>query len=499
MIDYATYCQIRALHKDEKLSASQIARKLQLDRKTVGYWIRHDYHQACRPNRTSKLDPYKPLIKSWLEEHELSAQQVLQRLRQEGLQVGYTVVRQYVQQVRPKRLKAFLTLNFVPAECMQVDWGSWGFISIGSTRRRLSFFVAVLCYSRMMYLEFTLGQSQEHFLSCHQNAFSYFGGLPESVMVDNCKTAVLNHAVGHAPEFNPRYLDFAHHYGFKIRACGVRKAHEKGRVENAIGYVKQNYLRGLELPPWPALNTAARHWLETLANIRTHAQTHRTPLELFAEEKPKLKTLPTLPYDPALVRTLPVNSRFRVIVDTNRYSAPAHLAGALLTVKIYPEQLRFIHENQTVAEHPRSYDRHQDFEHPEHAAPLLAQRHKARHQQLLHRFLSLCAKAPEYYEQLRQRRLNAGHHVQKIMALVELHGPDQVTRALDDAHEYQAYSCEYIANILEQRQRQLPEPGALHLTRAADLLELDLPEPDLSIYEKLSPSNQNENPNQSHE
>ena len=378
---------------------------------------------------------------------------------------------------------------------MQVDWGSWGFIAIGSTRRRLSFFVAVLCYSRMMYVEFTLGQSQEHFLSCHQNAFAYLG-VPDCVMVDNCKTAVLSHPVGQPAQFNPRYLDFASHHGFKIRACGVNKANEKGRVENAVGYVKHNLLRGLELPPWPALNPAARHWLETIANVRIHAQTHRTPLELFAEEKPKLRPPSDLPYDTALVRTLPVNSRFRVIVDTNRYSVPAHLAGTVLTVKLYPERLVFIHQNQPVAEHARSYDRHRDFEHPDHAAPLLAQRQKARHQQLLHRFLSLCPKASEYYEHLKQRRLHAGHHVQKIMALVEIYGADKVTRAIEDAHEYQAYSCEYIANILEQRQRQLPEPGALHLTRAADLLELELPAPDLSIYEKL-PEPQSDQP--SHE
>jgi transposase len=331
MIDYATYCQIRSLHTDEKLTAGQIARKLQLDRKTVRYWIGHDYHQAPRPNRASKLDPYKPLIKGWLEKHEFTAQQILQKLRQEGLQVGYTIVREYVQLIRPKPAKAYLTLHFAPAECMQVDWGSWGFIPVGSTRRRLSFYAAVLCYSRMMYLEFTLGQSQEHFLSCHQNAFNYFGGLPDSVMVDNCKTAVLSHPIGQPPVFNPHYLDFARHYGFKIRACGVKKANEKGRVENGVGYVKHNLLRGLELPPWLALNPEARHWLDTIANIRIHAHTRRTPLELFADEKPRLRPLPQLPYDTARVCTLPVNSRFRVIVDTNRYSVPANLAGTLLT------------------------------------------------------------------------------------------------------------------------------------------------------------------------
>ena len=484
MIDYATYCQIRSLRQEQKLRVGQIAQQLQLDKKTVRYWLKHDYHQPPRPRRGSKLDPHKPRIKGWLETHDLSAQQVLQRLQANGLQVGYTIVREYVRRVRPKPVKAFLSLHFAPGECMQVDWGSWGTIAVGSTRRRLSFFVAVLCYSRMLYVEFTLGQSQEQFLSCHENAFRFFKGVPAHVMVDNCKTAVLSHPVGQPAQFNPRYLDFANHYGFEIRACGVRQPHEKGRVENAVKFVKENFLRGLELPPWAALNPAARHWLETIANVRVHGQTHKTPLELFEEEKPQLKPLSALPYDVATLRSLPVNSRFRVLLETNRYSVPAHLAGATLVAKIYPDRLALYHQDQCVAEHPRSYERHRDFEHPDHARPLLEQRLKAREQQLLHRFLSLCPQAPDYYEQLQQRRLNARHHVQKILALLEIYGADKVTRALQDAHEYQAYSCEYIANILEQRARPLPEPGALHLTRASDLLELDLPEPDLSVYDR---------------
>lgn len=346
----------------------------------------------------------------------------------------------------------------------------------------------VLGYSRMLYVEFTLGQSQELFLSCHQNAFAFFKGVPARVMVDNCKTAVLSHPLGQPAQLNPRYLDFAQHYGFEIRACGVRQAHEKGQVENAVKYIKQNFLQGLELPPWAAFNSAARHWLETIANVRIHGQTHQTPLELFEQEKLQLKPVSALPYDVATVRSLPVNSRFRVLLETNRYSVPAHLAGATLVAKIYPERLALYHQDQCVAEHGRSYERHRDFEHPDHARPLLEQRLKARDQQGLHRFLNLCPQAPDYYQQLQQRRLNARHHVQKILALAEIYGADKVIRALQDAHHHQAYSCEYIANLLEQRARPLPEPGALHLTRASDLLELDLPEPDLSVYDRHDPT-----------
>ena len=99
------------------------------------------------------------------------------------------------------------------------------------------------------------------------------------------------------------------------------------------------------------------------------------------------------------------------------------------------------------------------------------------------RLLALTPKAEAFYRELMQRRLNVPLHVRKIVALSEIYGTERTARAIEDASEFQAFSCEYIANLLEQRQRLLPEPGALHLTRRADLLDLDLPEPDLGLYE----------------
>ena len=125
------------------------------------------------------------------------------------------------------RAPAFLTLVFAPGECAQVDWGCAGSMAIGSTRRRLSFFIMVLCYSRLCYLEFSLGEATEHFLAAHQNALEFFGRVPAKIIIDNPKTAVLKHPSGERPLFHPRYLDFAAHYGFEPRACNVRRPNEK--------------------------------------------------------------------------------------------------------------------------------------------------------------------------------------------------------------------------------------------------------------------------------
>jgi len=105
---------------------------------------------------------------------------------------SYNTIKRYVRKIRPRRSEPYLKLSFAPGECAQVDWGSFGSVNVGNTRRRLSFFVMVLCYSRFMYVEFTVSQTMEHWLSCHQHAFEFFGGVPDRVMVDNVPRNIIN-------------------------------------------------------------------------------------------------------------------------------------------------------------------------------------------------------------------------------------------------------------------------------------------------------------------
>ena len=124
-----------------------------------------------------------------------------------------------------------------------------------------------------------------------------------------------------------------------------------------------------------------------------------------------------------------------------------------------------------------------DIEDPEHAKELIAQRGRAREQRLMMRFLTLSPDAAAYYEGLDQHRLDARQHVRKILALAEIYAADAVARAISDGLAFEAFSCEYILNILEARSRALPEPGPLQLTRRHDLLEIDIDPPDLNAYE----------------
>jgi transposase len=488
MIGYPTFLRIKHLHQQEHLKCSQIARQLGLDDRTVAKWLGEDQYRQRKPcQRSSKLDPFKADILRMLEAHPYTAAQLLQRIRDDGFDGGYTIVKDYVRKVRPKPKKAYLVLSFAPGECAQVDWGSYGSVTVGDTTRRLSFFVMVLCYSRMMYVEFTVAQTMEHFLACHQHAFDYFGAVTARMMVDNLKSAVLTRTLGNDPVLNPKYLDFANHYGFTIAPCGVRKANEKGRVENAVGYVKKNLLAGLQISDFKDLNPAAVRWLDTVANLRIHGHTGKRPVDRLQEERAHLLALPPHPYDIATIKQVRASPQFRVTLDTNRYSVPAELAGQPLTMKLYPDRLCIYHQNKLVARHVRCYDRRKDFELPDHPKALMAQRKRAQDQIIFRNFLALHPRSDDYYRQLEQRRMNPLHHIRQIVALSDIYGKDPVARAIEDAFAFRAFSCEYIANLLEQRNRKLAEPGPLHLTRRQDLLDLDLDEPDIDIYNRFTP------------
>ena len=293
MIDYEQFCKLKMM-KQSKLTAPQIAKACSLNEKTVRKYLKLEQFSSRKATpRSSKLDPFKKQIISMLERYQYSSMQIFHQMKQDGYNGEYSIVNAYVRKVRPPRRPAYLTLQFAPGECAQVDWGSAGTLSIGNTRRRLSFFVMVLCYSRLLYVRFTLRETTEHWLQCHRDAFEFFGGVPTRVMVDNCKTAVVKNLQGEKPVLNERYAQFANHYGFQISPCNVRKANEKGRVENAVGYVKKNLLAGLNLDSLVAVQQATDQWRDHIANVRIHGGTTKRPIDMFTKEKSLLLPLPS--------------------------------------------------------------------------------------------------------------------------------------------------------------------------------------------------------------
>ncbi len=483
MTDYETFHAIKHLHEEKHLNITQIAKELNLSRPTVRRQLKKKrYEKAEASARSSKLDSYKEQIRGYLKTHEYTAVQIFRMIKEDGYDGGEGILRAYAAKVRPPKHTAYLTLKFAPGESAQVDFGYCGTIQIGDESRRLYVFMMTLCYSRMIYAEFILRQNTEHFLQCHRNAFEYFGGVPEKVMVDNCKVAVSDASKYGSPVINAHYADLANHYNFKVVACGVRKPYEKGIVERGIGYLKKNFLNGLEKGTLAALNSAGRNWMENVANVRIHGVTKKQPAELFTAEKDAMKAFPLFPYDCCAVHNVRVNSQYRVVFESNRYSVPPELVRKQIEMKVYPSKLLFMHNNQLVAQHERSYEKHRDTVDSEHDKALIEHRHLMKKQRLLEKFYSMGSTAENYEKGLNAKRINPRTHIRKIMNLVETYGADEVKKAMEDTCLLEVFSADAVLNLIEMRHRPLPEPGAVHLSRKTDCLDLELPEVDLSIY-----------------
>jgi transposase len=465
------------------------ARQLGIHRRTVREALRSPHPPKRSPApRTRLIDPYRGWILGKLEQYPLlTATRLHRMLCENGYTGGYGTVKDCVRELRPRAKPAHFTLSFAPGEAAQADWGCWEAVEVPGGRRRLSFFVMVLCHSRLLYAEFFYGQGTEHWLAAHRNALEFFGGVPACVIVDNCKTAGTTPATGDTPAvFNDTYLDLAQHYGFRPVACRPHRPNEKGRVESAVGYIRSSFLAGRESSPIEALNPALFHWRDTVANVRSHNTTGRRPIDLFTEaEKDALQPLPAGPHPCTVDRTVACTSRFRFTVDTNRYSVPSQYAGRKLSVRIGTDRVT-VHDPDSpeapVADHPRSFGRNRNILNPEHERQLIVETRHSRDRRLLATFLALGPHAEPYLTGLREKRPDWKSHLRRINALAEIHGRDETARALADACEQHAFSSEYVLNILEARSRNTPRTGALHLTRSSDLLEVELPDPDLDLY-----------------
>jgi transposase len=483
MINYETFHKIKHLHENVHLNVGQIAKEVGLSRPAVRrHLAKEKYEKPRRTKRSSKLDPYRDIIKRYLNQHEYTAVQIFRMIREDGYTGGISILREYIGLVRPSKQPAYLTLSFAPGESAQVDFGYCGTIQVGNVRRRLYVFAMTLCCSRMIYVEFILRQNMEHFLQCHRNAFEYFGGIPEKAMVDNCKVAVSSVSRYGDAVVNAHYADLASHYNFKVVPCSVRRPNEKGRVERTIGYLKKSFLNGLEKGTLTALNNNARYWMENIANTRIHGTTKKQPIELFKVEKEAMKALPLFPYDCCVAHSVRVNSQYRVVFETNRYSVPPELSRKQITVKVYPKKLLFMYQDKLVAEHERCYEKNKDTVDTEHDKALIKKRHLMKNRRLLERFFSLGEIAEKYDRGLNEKRNNPRRHIRQITALLDIYDVEEVKKAMEDTCELEVFSADAVLNVLEIRHRPLPEPTPLHLSRKTDSLDIELPEANLDIY-----------------
>src|SRR6185436_19060726 len=225
-----------------------------------------------------------------------------------------------------------------PGEVAQVDFGYVGklFDPETMTLRKAWCFVMVLGYSRHMFVRVVFDQKTETWLYLHVEAFAELGGVVETVVPDNLKAAVIRaaFAVDGTTELNRSYRELARHYVFKIDPTPPFDAAKKGKVEAGVKYVKGNFFPGREKTDAGEVRRELARWVVEIAGTRTHGTTFKRPLEVFEEiEKPALRPLPRVPFEPVVWRKATVHRDTHIAFGRRLYSVPWRLVGTEVWVQ----------------------------------------------------------------------------------------------------------------------------------------------------------------------
>ena len=285
----------------------------------------------------------------------------------------------------------------------------------------------------------------------HVEAFKALGGCAATCLYDNMKTVVLRWEAD-VPIYNPRFLLFATHYGFRPKACRPRRPRTKGKVERPFGYVKGNFLCGRRFHDIEDLNAQARVWLAQTADVRIHRTTRRRPIDLWEEERDALLPLPSRPYDTSQIAYKVASPEGLVAWEGNAYSVPQDFIGEIVIARASEKELRL---------YSASFD--------EIGCHELAPRGQGLKIRLPAHRIRLAENAPVHLDILRERFLhlaecareylvglalvhprNLRHHLCRLLELRDVYSTADLGRAIRHALSYKAFDARTVERILSR-------------------------------------------------
>lgn len=354
MISKEGWVMIRQLF-NQGLTITAIANIMNLTRKTVAANLKKEttpkYNR--KKQKESKLNPHKGYIRAQLEQYSLTAERLFRKLKEQGYKGGYGIVARFVNiEKKELRKQAVLRFETLPGEQAQVDWGYFGDIYDQEQKRRIKLycFFMILGYSRTLYIEFFERAHITNFLIGHNNAFKYFNGYTKEILYDNLKSVVIKRALrAKESDFNKKFMDFAGYYGFNPILCRPYKPNTKGKVENSVLYVRQNFFAGEEFASLNDVNKKAREWLKVV-NARIHSTTKQQPIERL-----KLESLLSIKdkkiYDTSIIKYRRVFNDCHFSYGGNFYSVPYKYAGKEISVKEASNEITIFYRQELIAQH----------------------------------------------------------------------------------------------------------------------------------------------------
>lgn len=456
---------IRSIAKDLSISRGAVARALARVR------AQREGQAALAPGprrrpRHSIIDPFEPILKELLAKYpNLTVERALQELRQRGFTGGYTVVRYRMRLLRPRPAPAPVPrFETEPGQQAQMDYGVYDLDFNREGRRRVYLFSYLLGYSRRQFLRWVESMDLLTTLREHVHAFRHLGGAARVCLYDNFKAVVLwRDADG--PVYNPKFLAFATHYGFRPQACQVRRPQTKGKVERKFFYVETSLLNGRTFDTLEHLNEVTAAWLANIADVRILRDFKESPLERHAREQPHLLPLPACDFDTALVIYRHVNVEGFVAHRLNFYSVPWSYIGQVLPVRILDnEMIIYSLGLEEIARHrlvpgTQSGVRQLVKSHHPQGDP------NQRTLLLRQRFGELGPCAVQFLDGLLAKQTYGKLQAQQLLALVAHYQRDDVLKALERAVRFGAFSLAAMRRILAAQarpKRLLDELADLH-------------------------------------
>lgn len=351
MLGWEEWMEVKDLYRQGH-SIKHISRETGYSRNTVRKMLREAGPlKRSRNKRRSKLDGYKGYLKNRYEKTGLSAVRLVEEIRGMGFTGSVDIVRRYLRELDSGGIPVKATVRFEtpPGDQAQVDWAEVGsFMDEQGRKRKVYAFVMVLCFSRMLYVEFTLRMRIEELIRCHQNAFEYFGGWTHSILYDNMAQVRLP-----SGRLNPLMADFLAHHGITPKTHRPYRARTKGKVERSIRYLKDNFLKGREFADLADLQVQGTHWQEETANKRNHGTTKQRPIDLFGQEKlVPFASLPRYRFSVRSDRT--VSAEGFVHIGGSRYSVPPEAVGRRVVVEQGEQKVMVRFGEVIIAEHDRA-------------------------------------------------------------------------------------------------------------------------------------------------
>lgn len=303
------------------------------------------------------LVPVRARVEAWLAgERPLRLVRIHELLAREGVTVSYSTLRRYAQRelgYGAPRVTVRLA-DTAPGEEAQVDFGHLGWIvDVTGKRRRLWALITTLSFSRHMFVWPTFTQTVADVCEGLDAAWSFFGGIPRRLVLDNA-SAMVTVASAQAPVLQRSFQEYAQARGILADPARVRRPQDKGRVENAVPYVRERWCDGERFLDIGDARRSAARWCDEVAGARVHGTTRLVPRDVFAaEEKTHLAPPPQARFDVPIWSTAKVHPDHHVQVARALYSVPTAYIGRELEARLDSTSVRLYSGAELVKVHRR--------------------------------------------------------------------------------------------------------------------------------------------------